>query len=254
MTTLPTVPKPDFLPGPEEATSEAGGDAIQEYVLNQGIPDAINIGFGIIGIGAFIGVLVGAINILTAFGNDDKITKAKTIVRYSILGLVIVMLSYAMVSIIVSVALPTNEEASEEAAEETSLIFKTAYAVDTENDINILIPNENDFIEQHDAQNRVSLPDGDFINEIVPAIITNLFYFFGMLLFIAFMVGGVLLVIGRGNEEATTKAKNIMIYSLVALAIASFGYAIIYGILTLNLTNESGSQDDVYTDIDRSND
>lgn len=242
-TSVPEIPKPDYLPGPEsEDTTDSSG--IRDYFLNETIPQAINIGIGLLGIAAFIGLLIGSIQMLTAFGNEEKLNKAKTIFRYSILGFVIIILSYAIVSIVVSVALPSSDEAE-------TFIPKT-YAVDVEDDVDILFPSEEDFIEQHDEQGRISLPDGDLLTEVVPSAITNIFYFFGILIFISLIYGGVFLVIGRGNEEMTTKAKNILIYSMIAIAIASMGYAIIYGIATLDLSNQEGDGDDVYVDPENS--
>lgn len=239
-TSVPEIPKPDYLPGPDpEETSDSSG--LRDYFLNESIPQIVDIGIGLIAIGAFIGILVGSIQMLTAWGNEEKLNKAKTVFRYSILGFVIVMLSYAIVSIVVSLALPTSNDVS---------FIQSTYAVDVENDVDVLFPSQEDFIEQHD--DRISLPDGDLLSEVVPAAITNIFYFFGILIFISIMFGGVYLVIGRGNEEMTTKAKNILIYSLVAIAVASLGYAIIYGIATLNLENQEGDIDDIYVDPENS--
>ncbi len=241
-TSIPEIPKPDYLPGPEsDETTDSSG--IRDFFLNETIPQAINLGIGLLAIAAFIGILVGSIQMLTAFGNEEKIKKAKTVFTYSILGFVIIMFSYAIISIVVSVALPSSD---------SSAFIPKTYAVDVEDDVDILFPSQEELIEQHDEQGRISLPSGDFLGEVVPAAITNIFYFFGILIFISLMYGGVYLVIGRGNEEITTKAKNIVIYSLVAIAVASLGYAIIYGIATLDLTNEEGDSDNVYVDPEES--
>ena len=239
----PTIPVPDFLPAPDVGTT--GGET-QNYILNETIPRAINIGIGILSITAFIGILISAIQMLTAYGNDEKLNRAKTNLRYSLIGLVLVMLSYAIVSIVVSIALPNEEDAE-------SWLIPSAYAVDDE-DVEILLPNQQKLIEEQDDQGRVSLPGGDFLGEVVPAIITNLMYVVAFLIFIAFMYGGVLLVIGRGQEESLTKAKNIMIYAAIALALVSLGFALVYGITTLNLTeDEESPSDDVFVDTEGRN-
>jgi len=239
----PTIPVPDFLPAPDVGTT--GGET-QNYILNETIPRAINIGIGILSITAFIGILISAIQMLTAYGNDEKLNRAKTNLRYSLIGLVLVMLSYAIVSIVVSIALPNEEDAE-------SWLIPSAYAVDDE-DVEILLPNQQKLIEEQDDQGRVSLPGGDFLGEVVPAIITNLMYVVAFLIFIAFMYGGVLLVIGRGQEESLTKAKNIMIYAAIALALVSLGFALVYGITTLNLTeDEESPSDDVFVDTEERN-
>src|SRR3989338_347446 len=239
----PPLPVPDFLPDPDVGST--GGET-QNYILNETIPRAINIGIGILSITAFIGILISAIQMLTAYGNDEKLNRAKTNLRYSLIGLVLVMLSYAIVSIVVSIALPNEEDAE-------SWLIPSAYAVDDE-DVEILLPSQQDLIEAQDDQGRVALPGGDFLGEVVPAIITNIMYVVAFLIFIAFMYGGVLLVIGRGQEESLTKAKNIMIYAAIALALVSLGFALVYGITTLNLTeDEESTSDDVFVDTEGRN-
>ncbi len=240
--TTPTIPKPSYLPGPKETTQ--GADA-QEYFLNVSIPKIINTGIGLVGIGAFIGLVIGAYHMLTAYGVEDKYKKGKDIIQYSLLGMVIVMLSYAIVQIISSISLPSEST-------ETTWIPRSYAAETTANkpiDVDTLFPTEKALIE--DQTDNVSLAGGDLITEVVPGIITNIFYLTGLLIFISLTVGGIYMVIGRGNEEANTKAKNILIYSLVAMVVLSMGYAIIYGISTLTLGNdENSSTDNVFSNTE----
>ncbi|MEK7146137.1 MAG: pilin [Patescibacteria group bacterium] len=237
--TTPVIPKPDFLPGPSEETTTSG-TATQDFLLNETIPQVINIVTGLLGILAFIGILVAAVNMLTAYGNEEKYNRAKTTLRYSITGFLIVMLSYAIVSIVVSIALPSESD--------TSFFYNTAYAVDV-NDIDTFLPAEDDLIGDEGHARGVSLPSGDFLSEVVPAAITNVFYFVGFLVFIALMTAGVLLVIGRGNEEMITKAKRIATYGAIAIALIALGYAIIFGIATLNLNQDDQTDsDDVFVE------
>lgn len=49
---------------------------------------------------AFLFIIIGGIQILTAYGNDEKIGNAKKTITYAIVGLLIAILSYAIVSII----------------------------------------------------------------------------------------------------------------------------------------------------------
>jgi hypothetical protein len=239
-TDIPIIPQPEFLPGPTQGT---GGGDVQDYLLNIGIPKAMNIGIGLLGLAAFVGILLSAIQMLTAYGKEDQINRAKTNFRYSLLGFLITILAYGIVSIVVSIALPTAS------GDTTSSFIPTAYAVDVTNDVNTLLPSVKTVIEDQDTQGRVSLPSGDFLNEIVPAAVTNIMYMVGFLIFIGLMYGGTLMVIGRGNEEEVGKAKSIIIYSAIALVLVSLGYAIIYGIATLQLNNDTtDSTNQVFTD------
>lgn len=241
-TEAPEILQPDFLPGP--AAGKSGGD-LQDYILNSQVPRIFSIGIGLLGLTAFIGILVSAIDLLTAYGDENKVSRGKNNFKYSIIGFIIVIMSYAIVSIVVSIALP------QESADARGLpwFIPTAHAVDIDSDPSILLPDIKTMIEDQDEQGRVSLPSGDFLGEVVPSIVTNVMYFVGFLIFIALIYGGGMIVLGRGNEEEVEKAKNIVLYCSLALAMISLGYAIIYGIANLNLNNEANdTTDDVYTE------
>ena len=251
-TTRPTIPKPDFLPGPDSVDASGNvisGEDTQDYVLNTTIPRVINIVLGLFGVGTFLAILFSATTMLIALGNEDRVTKAKKNLQYSILGFVISLFAYAIVSIIVSLALPS------EAKEETAFInwlAPSAMAIE----VDTLFPTETDLIENQggtsDNPGRgVSLTSGDLIGEVIPALVANLMFAVGFLIFIAFCYGGVLMVYGRGNEEMVTKAKNIVIYTSIALGLLGFGYAIVYGIANITVENDANSTaDDVYLDLD----
>jgi hypothetical protein len=234
------IPKPDFLPGPSD-TIDPGSNA-HEYVLNKTIPRVMNIVLGILGIGAFIGILFAAFNMLTAYGNEEKVNKGKTILTYSLIGFAVSLLAYAIISVVVSVALPQEEE--------VSWFIPKAYAESSlDQKVDALFPSQETLIEDHDDQNRISLPSGDLLTEIVPAIITNIFYMIGFLIFAGLMYGGVLMIAGRGNEEMNTKAKNIIIWSGIALVLVATGYALIYGIASLDLGEDPTTENDnIYTE------
>lgn len=54
---------------------------------------------------AVLFIIIGSIQMLTAYGNDEKISKGKQTITYAIVGLVIAILSYAIVTIISSINL-----------------------------------------------------------------------------------------------------------------------------------------------------
>lgn len=238
------VPKPDFLPGPS-AKPQTGAE-VQEYVLNTTVPLVINIITGIFGVLAFLGIIVSVIKILTAFGSEDDIGNAKTTLKYSVFGFILIILAYAIVSIAISVALPST--ALHQYLHDNSIanIFEipSAYASATSD---LLLPSQKDFIAN--SENKVSLPEGDLISEILPAIVVNALYAVGFLIFIGFIYGGAMLVIGQGNDEEIAQAKTIVAYSAISLAIISGAYAIIYGLTSLEFTNDpSTDADNVYTE------
>lgn len=56
----------------------------------------------------------------------------------------------------------------------------------------------------------------------------------GTLAFIAFTVGGIMMVTARGKEDNIKKGKDILIWSIIALAIIAISYGIVLGISQLN--------------------
>jgi hypothetical protein len=232
------TPRPDFLPSPPNATK--GGDT-QNYILNTKIPQAINLGVGLMAIAAFIAVIVSAFLMLTAYGNEEKVNRAKTNLQYTMMGMLFIILGYAIVSVVVSFVLPTSPTPG-------AFLMPSTYAVDI-NDIDALFPDQTTLIEQHDEQGRVSLPSGDLVTEIVPAGIVNILYLISFLVVLAFSYGGALLVIGRGNEEEITKAKNIVLWSSVALGSLIMAYGVIYGLATINFSDDSTTNsDDIFNE------
>jgi len=66
---------------------------------------------------AFLFIIIGGIQILTAYGNDEKITNAKKTIQYAIVGLLIALLSYAIVSIIGGLNIGQNPNQTQTAEE-----------------------------------------------------------------------------------------------------------------------------------------
>lgn len=77
-----------------------------------------------------------------------------------------------------------------------------------------------------------SLPEGD-IWHLMGQIAWYLLVVANILAFISFVVAGVYMVISQGNEENISKAKEIFIYTLLAMAIAATALAIVTGITNM---------------------
>ena len=57
---------------------------------------------GFVGTSALIMLIVSGVRYLTAYGNDEAATSAKKMIIYSIVGLLLAIFSYAIVSIIIN--------------------------------------------------------------------------------------------------------------------------------------------------------
>jgi|GEM_PF-2870371 len=72
--------------------------------------------------------------------------------------------------------------------------------------------------------------------DVISAAIKFLLSIAGVLAFIAFTAAGILMVTARGNEEQIKKGKDILIWSILALAIIATSYAIVLGITQLQFS------------------
>lgn len=73
---------------------------------------------------------------------------------------------------------------------------------------------------------------GDW-TQILAGVIQFVLGITGSLAFISFTYGGVLMVSARGNEDQIKKGKDILTWSVIALAIIATSYAIVLGVSQL---------------------
>lgn len=95
---------------PHSTSGAQAGDYFQSTYL----PEITRVVISIAGAAAFLFIIIGGIQILTAYGDEEKITGAKKTITYAIVGLVVSILSYAIVSIISGVQVTQVDEGSPE--------------------------------------------------------------------------------------------------------------------------------------------
>ncbi len=96
------IPKPDLLPGPDEATQE--GQEGAENILIDTILPYYAVGLvGFVGILSVVFLLIAGVRFSTAYGNDEAIQKAKDQAMYALVGLVLALLSYTIIRIITNI-------------------------------------------------------------------------------------------------------------------------------------------------------
>ncbi len=113
---------PPIIPGqPDDTTAETliiphtntGADA-GLYFQRVYLPEITRVVISIAGAAAFLFIIIGGIQILTAYGDEEKITTAKKTITYAIIGLLVALLSYAIVSIISGVQISNPDMGSQE--------------------------------------------------------------------------------------------------------------------------------------------
>lgn len=77
-----------------------------------------------------------------------------------------------------------------------------------------------------------SLPEGD-IWVLIGDVTWYLLVIANILAFISFVSAGVYMLISQGNEESISKAKEIFVYTLIAMIIAATALAIVTGITNI---------------------
>lgn len=103
----PVIPKADNLPGPEKEQVENEGP---RKILSQRVLPRYAVGLtGLVGGLSVLFLVIGGVRFATAYGKEESVENAKKQVIYSIVGLLIAMLSFTIVSIITSVDLKESD-------------------------------------------------------------------------------------------------------------------------------------------------
>lgn len=79
------------------------------------------------------------------------------------------------------------------------------------------------------------LPQGDFKESFLPTVAQLMLYAMATVAFVVFSAAGVMFVVGFGDQEETKKAKNVLVWGITGLVFAAAAYALVRGILNLNL-------------------
>ena len=97
---LPPLPKPDLLPGPNDPNNQNSAQDVLNYTTNRLLPAASARFVTIIAFLSILSLIYAGTKYYTAMGDEGQADEAKKIIIYSLLGLVISLMSLAIVSII----------------------------------------------------------------------------------------------------------------------------------------------------------
>lgn len=107
----PTAKRPDIIPAGAETETDpllipkAPPGTDESYLRGNYLPEITKTVISAAGVAAVLFIIIGGIQILTAYGSDEKMGKGKKTITFAIVGLVIAILSYAIVSVISVISL-----------------------------------------------------------------------------------------------------------------------------------------------------
>ena len=82
---------------PGKYTQEADGDDLITTVKN-----IISVVIGILGLVCVVVMIIGGVNYMTSAGDAGKVKKAKDTILYGLIGLVVCVLSFALVNFVIT--------------------------------------------------------------------------------------------------------------------------------------------------------
>jgi len=80
----------------------AAPNAAAQGTLGQNVTSIINFFLGLLGLVAVAFLIYAGVLMVTAGGNDEQIGKAKKVITFAVIGIVIILLSYTIVTFVTS--------------------------------------------------------------------------------------------------------------------------------------------------------
>jgi type IV secretion system pilin len=96
------------LLGPGDNPSEVAGATGGEGSLRQLVLTMINYFLGFLGILAVIMVIYGGVTYVISAGEDEKMQSAKKIIMYAVIGIIIVLVSFALIRMVINAGIGTE--------------------------------------------------------------------------------------------------------------------------------------------------
>jgi len=205
-----------LLPGTQESVQEQIQADSSAWLQNTFFSNLIDQLIGWTAALAVIFLIIGGYQYLTAIGNEEQIKQAHKTIIWSLVGVLISLLAFAIVQILVNINFETTK--SDLLAANVSDILPFA---------------EPGWNGDEAIRN---LPKAEFKEEFLPVVARFLIYGMAFLAFLVFFASGAWLVVGWGEDESVKKAKNAIIWSITGLAFAAASYALVKGLLGVDLS------------------
>ncbi len=80
----------------------AAPNVVAQGTLGQNVTNIINFFLGLLGLIAVAFLIYAGVLMVTAGGNDEQVGQAKKVITYAVIGIVIILLSYTIVTFVTS--------------------------------------------------------------------------------------------------------------------------------------------------------
>ncbi|MFA6458242.1 MAG: hypothetical protein WCV72_02520 [Patescibacteria group bacterium] len=205
-----------ILPGADDETKGTIAPNVTEWMQGTFLRNLIDQAIGWTAALAVIFLIIGGYQYLTAMGNEEQLKVAHKTIIWSIAGVLLALLSFAIVQIIVNIQF--------EVPAANLLAAKTA---------DILPFAETNWDKVPEVK---ALPQADFKEQFLPIVAQFLIYAMAFIATFVISFAGATLVNGWGDEAAVKKAKNAIIWGITGLAFAAASYIIVKGVLMLDFS------------------
>lgn len=207
----------ELLPGTEEEIQKEIEEDATGWLQNTFLKNLIDNAIGWTAALAVLFLIIGGYQYLTAAGDEEKIKNAHKAITFSLVGLLLALLAFAIVQIVVNIQF-SDTEARLLAA-----------------DVKDILP----FAEEEwegGVKEIENLPKADFKEEFLPIIARLLIYGMASVAFLVFLFAGAYLVVGWGEEASVKKAKDTITWAITGLAFAAVSYILVRGMLGIDLS------------------
>lgn len=227
------IPKPSTLPGPDANTLETTGT---RDIFTKTLLPRFAVGFiGFIGAVTLVFLIIGGVRFVTAYGNEEAIEKAKKQITWSLIAFIIALLAFTIVQVIINFEFFGNQTQQQNL--DSFLTPPSAYAQNVDD----LLPRPGEdkggdignIYDSDELKAVANLPKVTTEN-IMTTIIRSILGWSMILTIAALVFAGIFYLRSMGNEEDLNKAKSIILYLIIGIAIMAAAYGIVLGISQFN--------------------
>lgn len=166
-----------------EAVGGITGFSIRDVILN-----VLLAVLAFMGLAAVVVIVIAGITLVLSIGDDGAREKARKIILYAVLGLVVIVLAAAIVLLIIN-------------ATGGASIFGP-------------VPD-------------LGATGGTDIRETVLGVLDGILQFMALIAVVVIVIAGILLVVSFGEEQSKDRAKRIILYAVIGLVIILLASAIV---------------------------